>query len=103
MDYVAWGTLALSVIGIILIPMGIAFIRLIRKWTQIEDRLTDLAKDMRELVEDKDKVHSEILGQMREDRKATDRRLRWLEEHLWKQDRRNNDSPLYSSSGRYTS
>lgn len=39
---------------------------------------------MRQLVENKDRIHAEMLGQMREDRQATDRRLRWLEEYLWR-------------------
>ena len=58
--------------------------RMTARWSRIEGDLKHLAEDMGELVRDKDKVHAEMLTQMREDRSATDRRLRWLEEHLWK-------------------
>lgn len=63
--------------------IGLMF-RLVIKWTKTEARLEELSKDMRELVDSKDRIHSEMLGQMREDRAATDRRLRWLEENIWK-------------------
>lgn len=66
-----------------LIPALVLLVRLVVKWTKVEERLAELAEDMRELVKDKDKVHTELATQMREDRAATDRRLRWLEENLW--------------------
>ena len=81
-----WIMLVLSLTSVLLIPSLILLVRLVAKWTKVEERLGELANDMSELVKDKDKVHSEMLGQMREDRAATDKRLRWLEEHLWASD-----------------
>ncbi len=76
-------TILLSAIGIIFIPMLVVLVRGIVKWTRVEDKLDEVIRDMKELVLDKNKVHLEITTQMREDRSATDKRLRWLEEYLW--------------------
>jgi hypothetical protein len=54
-------------------------------------QLKNIVEDIRALVADKDRTHTEILEQMREDRKATDRRLRWLELNVWSRRRRNDD------------
>lgn len=62
----------------------IVLARMAARWSRIEADLSHLSADMHELVQDKDRVHAEMLTQMREDRSVTDRRLRWLEEHLWK-------------------
>lgn len=58
--------------------------RMAMRWARVEHGLEDLVTDVKQLVADKDRVHAEIVTTMREDRAATDRRLRWLEEHLWK-------------------
>lgn len=80
MTHFEWTSLALTVIAIILIPAVVIMIRGAIKWTRTEDRLGELVRDVRELVESKDRVHTEMYAQMREDRAATDRRLRYLEE-----------------------
>lgn len=82
-----WLDVILAVIGVILIPLLALLIRIAMKWTRLEDRVTDIADDLKEIIEDKDRAHAEIMTQMREDRTANNQRLRWLEEHLWK-DRR---------------
>ena len=74
----------LSAMGIIFIPLSIALIRGIVKWTKVEDKLNELVSDMREIIEAKDKTHSEMIKTMTQDRAANDKRLRWLEEHYWK-------------------
>lgn len=79
-----WAVITLGITTGLLIPTLIFLIRGAIKWTRVEDRLTEIAKDLNEIVADKDKVHTEMLTQMREDRAATDRRLRWLEETRWK-------------------
>lgn len=78
-----WIMLVLSVLSLLLIPILGLTLRLVVKWTRAEARLESLADDMRELVADKDKTHAEIITTMREDRAATDKRLRWLEENVW--------------------
>jgi hypothetical protein len=81
---IAWLTISISLVGVILIPLLILTFKIIRKGTIIEQNQINLIEDVKKLVQDKDKVHAEMLSQMREDRMATDRRLRWLEEHLWR-------------------
>lgn len=76
--------LIVSILAVIVIPFMIALIRITIKWTRIEERLNELTADMKELVENKDKVHSDIINTMSNDREATNRRLRWVEEHIWK-------------------
>lgn len=76
--------LMISALAVIFIPLLIALIRGIVKWTRVEDKLDELVKDMSQLIKDKDATHEAMLKQMTDDRRATDRRLRWLEENLWK-------------------
>jgi hypothetical protein len=76
-------SIGLSILAIIVIPLVILLFRITIKWTQTEDKITEIAADLRDMIADKEKVHSELNQQMREDRAATDRRLRWLEENLW--------------------
>lgn len=77
-------TLVLGIMTGILIPTVILLIRGAIKWTRVESKLDNVVNELRAIVDEKDKVHLEIYTQMREDRAATDRRLRWLEEHLWR-------------------
>jgi hypothetical protein len=48
-----------------------------------EVRLQAIAKSLEDLVHDKDRVHAEIIQQMREDRQATNERLTYLERYVW--------------------
>jgi hypothetical protein len=77
-------SITVSILGILVIPLIGLLIRGAMKWTRVEDKLDSVVKKMADLVDDKNRVHLELASQMREDRKATDRRLRWLEEHTWK-------------------
>lgn len=70
--------------GILVIPSIGLLIHIIIKWTRSEDRLDRVIADLDKLIKDKDSTHQAIIQQLADDRKATDRRLRWLEEHLWK-------------------
>lgn len=76
-------TIILSVISVIGIPTLVFIVRASIKWTRVEDRLSTISDKLIAIVKDKDDVHKEMLAQMREDRDVTNRRLRWLEEHLW--------------------
>jgi hypothetical protein len=75
-----WSAIILTVFSALLLPALAIMYRGAVKWTRTEDRLATLVEDVRELIADKDKVHAEILEQMRVDRDATDRRLRYIEE-----------------------
>lgn len=77
-------SMILSIVGLLLLPLVVFLIRGAIKWTRVEGKIDHAIEELRAIVADKDKVHNEIYAQMREDRAATDRRLRWLEEFLWK-------------------
>lgn len=77
-------SVAVSVMGVIVIPLLVFAFRAAIRWKGIEDDLKDIAKDLKEIVDDKNRVHAELSAQMRDDRNATNQRLRWLEENLWK-------------------
>lgn len=74
----------LSAMAIIFIPIAVLLFRGIVKWTRTEDKLDHLITDVEKLIQDKDNTHQAMLRQMADDRKATDSRLRWLEENIWK-------------------
>jgi predicted Holliday junction resolvase-like endonuclease len=78
-----WVGLILTVIAVLLIPILKLIWDAARKQQQIEDKQVELIRNMEKLVADKDAVHKEIIATIREDRAATDKRLRWLEENLW--------------------
>jgi hypothetical protein len=77
-------TIILSFLAVVFIPTMILLVRGAIKWTRVETKLSEVADDLKQIVIDKDKVHQEMLSQMREDRDATNLRLRWLEENQWK-------------------
>ena len=75
-----WLALALTGFSVLMIPALAVLVRGAVKWTRTEDRLAELVADVRELIADKDRMQEQVLEQMRTDREATDRRLRYLEE-----------------------
>jgi hypothetical protein len=81
----AWIPISISILSVILIPLIIMLWRIASGITHTRDQINGIEKDLKDLVEDKEKSHNEIYIQMREDRNATNLRLRWLEENLWKQ------------------
>lgn len=80
MTHADFVTVGLTIIGVIIIPTLVLLVRGTIKWTRTEDQLRELVGDVRQLVDAKEKVHSEMYAQMREDRSATDKRLRYIEE-----------------------
>jgi uncharacterized membrane protein YbaN (DUF454 family) len=79
---VGWLELILGIIALLLLPAIGLLIRGAIKWTRTEAKLDTLITRVGELVRDKDKVHTEIFSQMREDRLATNQRLTYLE-RVW--------------------
>lgn len=77
-------TIILTVFAVLFIPTLTLIVRATVKWTRVESKLQEIADDLVKIVRDKDETHNQMFTAMREDRAATDRRLRWLEEHLWK-------------------
>ena len=76
-------SLLISLVGVIMIPLLVMAFRGMIKWTKTELQLAQVALDLAELIRDKDRVHREMLDQMKEDRHATNERLTWLEQNLW--------------------
>ena len=72
-----WATVGLSCMSLIGIPMLALLIRLTIRFTRLTDRLDDLVADV-------DRAHQELYRTMRDDRAVTDRRLRWIEERMWR-------------------
>ncbi|HEY6020027.1 MAG TPA: hypothetical protein VIY48_09035 [Candidatus Paceibacterota bacterium] len=54
------------------------------RWARTEEKLEEVVKQLKAIVDDKDEAHRLIHQTLRDDREATNRRLRWLEEHLWR-------------------
>ena len=79
-----WISVALGLLSVLIIPTLVLVIRLVVRLTMRDEQIGRLAEDVRKLAEGEERVHSEMYRTMREDRAATDRRLRWLEEHLWR-------------------
>lgn len=93
MTFTVWGTLALSFIAVILGPLFVLIFRLTIGATRLSDRVVNIEQDLKDLVSEKDKTHQLLLSQMKDDRQATDRRLRWLEQNLWRYFRNGNANP----------
>lgn len=72
-----WVTTVLTVLAVLALPALALVVRLTVRLTVMTDKITALAQG-------EEQAHSEMYRTMREDRAATDRRLRWLEENLWK-------------------
>ena len=87
-----WATLAMA-LGLALlsalVSIVVYIIKGVARWARTEERLEELITDVKELVKDKDQAHRLIMDTLKDDREATNRRLRWLEEHLWRRDRGN--------------
>lgn len=79
---------ALTLVFLVLSTIVGLLVKVIIRWTHIEDRMDAVAKDITDLVDDKDKVHREMINQMREDRHATNERLTYLERSVWPKSRR---------------
>lgn len=76
-------TLILGFISVVGIPTLTFAFRAMIKWTRVQSTLENLVSDVKELIENKEKVHAMMFQTMKDDRSATDKRLRWLEENLW--------------------
>lgn len=79
-------TLIISGLGLLFtimcVILGVA-LRAAIKFTRSEDKIADVAEDVKALVADKERAHMQLWSEMKDQNNATDRRLRWLEEHLW--------------------
>lgn len=71
---------ALSLVFIVFSGVMTLLIRVIIRYTKTESKLDSVAQDLKDLMISKDSMQREMLEQMKIDRDATDRRLRYLEE-----------------------
>lgn len=70
------------IVVVLLAILGVLF-RATTRWTKLETSVRHMEQSATDSQTQNRQVHIEIYQQMREDRAATDRRLRWLEEHIW--------------------
>lgn len=70
--YIILVTVLLALLSGVGVMIRYLFIGAMR-WARTEQQLEELVKDVKQLVQDKDHVHEQF-----------DRRMRWLEENLWK-------------------
>ena len=84
---------ALSFAFVVVVTMLGLIVRITRKWTRIEAGLETLGRDFATLVVDTSKVNQEISAQMREDRRASNDRLTWLERNMWRTTTGQNHGP----------
>lgn len=75
-----------TIIGLVILPVLFVLMRAMIKWSRVETKLDHVVGRLDEIVRDKDKVHTEIVEQMKEDRSATNARLTWLERNLWRKE-----------------
>lgn len=88
MTFSVWGSLALTAVAVLLIPLLALTYRLVIRWTRSEDKLEQVVRDLDGLMRSKDETHRWLYDQMAKDRHVTDKRLRWLEQHLWREGKR---------------
>ena len=79
-----WIGVGLSILGVVLIPSQVALFRAAMKWADIQSEVRQLSRKLAEMIEQKNRDHDNIYKGMQDDRLATNQRLRWLEEHVWR-------------------
>jgi hypothetical protein len=85
-----WAGLILTFASVVGIPLLAMTIRGSIKWTRVEAKIDNVFDDVKGLIlnnekarEREEKVHLLMMEDIRQDRAATNVRLRWLEENLW--------------------
>lgn len=81
-QFIVLTTLLIAIVGaiwtmVVFVAKGAA------RWARTEQRLENLIIQVDKRTEQTDATHREIVTTIRQDRAATDSRLRWLEETLW--------------------
>jgi hypothetical protein len=71
------------IVTILIVGLGL-IVRITRKWTHIEVDLQKLTRDFGEYIKGADDTHREIVAMVREDRKANNERLTWLERNMYR-------------------
>lgn len=77
-----WLISVFSLVFAVLCALLGVLIKIVRKFTNVEDRQNELIRNVDRLVKDKDQTHNAMLEQMKFDREATNRRLRFIEERF---------------------
>lgn len=96
MNEAAWLALSLTFLSVVLIPLIVLIYRGAVKWTRVEEKLDRVARDLAEVIKDKDETHRAMFDAMKDDRAATNARLRWLEEHIWNRDQLRRKNALHN-------
>lgn len=80
-----WVSVALTIVTLLIVPMVVALLRGMAKWTRVELRLEQIVTGFTKFADDNSEAHRQMVAQMRDDRNATNDRLTWLERNLWRQ------------------
>jgi hypothetical protein len=78
----------ISVLSVLILPALALLVRITIKWQRVEDRLTEITGDLTQIVKDKSDAHKALFDLIRSQTKATDERIRWLEQNFWNRPRR---------------
>jgi hypothetical protein len=76
-------TLLISMVGSIF-TVVMYLIKLTARWTRMEARLEEFGAQLKALVDNKDAVHRDLVSTMDKLVSQLSTRLRYLEEHQWK-------------------
>lgn len=71
-----WIGLGLTALAVVIIPLLVMIVRGFVRWSRIESKVDTMGMDLKE-------IHDEI----KDDRKATNERLTYLERTLWRRER----------------
>jgi hypothetical protein len=83
----AWAGVAVTALTLawaVTLALLRAVLRRVREDTTQQLEIGALRGDLTRAMADQARYQAAVQDQMNADRAATDRRLRWLEEHLWK-------------------
>lgn len=74
----------LTILAVLILPGIGLMIRSAVRSARLESDVRNVIDDVKQVIMTETEAHKEIYEQMREDRKASNQRLMWLEQNLWK-------------------
>lgn len=74
----------LTILAVLILPGIGLMIRSAVRSARLESDVRNVIEDVKQVIMAETEAHKEIYAQMREDRKASNQRLSWLEQNLWK-------------------
>lgn len=78
----------ISVLAVLIIPALALLVRISVKWQRLEDGLSDIDEDVKQLVKEKSDANRELYNLIKTGLEAIDKRVRWLEQNIWNRRKR---------------